>query len=202
MSLHPQDVIVVLKFLVDGSKNRLQHKNLAQPKADDVAGQIEQEFLAAGHDNSTYAELGKDLAMSPSQVFRSVDRAEQSGLLYRLQPISWPNRANLKEFLIHGVKYAFPVQRGSIVRGIPTAHAAPPLKQQIAESSDPPPVWPDPEGTVRGLEFSPLYKNVPAAARRDPELYELLALVDAIRDGRAREREIAINELGDRIDER
>ena len=78
----------------------------------------------------------------------------------------------------------------------------PPLSQQIAKSSEPPPVWPDPEGTVRGLEFSPLYKNVPAAARRDPKLYELLALVDAIRDGRVREREIAIRELTARIDER
>jgi hypothetical protein len=51
------------------------------------------------------------------------------------------------------------------------------------------------------VEFSPLYKNVPEAARRDPKLYELLALVDAIRDGRAREREIAIDELKARIDQ-
>jgi hypothetical protein len=108
----------------------------------------------------------------------------------------------LKEFLIHGAKYVFPVHRGGMVRGIPTAHAAPPLKEQLAESFDPPPVWPDPDGTVRGLEFSPLYKNVPAAARRDSKLYELLALVDAIRDGRAREREIAVRELTTRIDER
>jgi hypothetical protein len=99
------------------------------------------------------------------------------------------------------VKYAFPVHRGGLVRGIPTAHAAPPLNQQIAESSDPPPVWPDAEGSVRGVEFSPLYKNVPTAARRDTRLYELLALVDAIRDGRARERAIAIRELTARIDE-
>jgi DNA-binding Lrp family transcriptional regulator len=202
MNLHPQDVVVVLKFLVNGRKSRTDLKTPAQVKDGGFAEGIEQEFLANGHDNSTYAELGKELSMSPSQVFRSVDRAEQAGLLYRFQPISWPNRASLEEFLIHGVKYAFPVHRGGIVRGVPTAHAAPPLKQQIAESSDPPPVWPDPEGTVRGLEFSPLYKNVPAAARRDPELYELLALVDAIRDGRAREREIAINELKKKIDKR
>jgi hypothetical protein len=35
---------------------------------------------------------------------------------------------------------------------------------------------------------------------RDPKLHELLALVDAIREGRAREREIAIQELTKRID--
>ena len=38
------------------------------------------------------------------------------------------------------------------------------------------------------------------AALQDPRLYELLALVDAIRDGRAREREIAVRELTSRID--
>ena len=203
MNLNPQDVVVVLKSLVDRSTRA------AQQKAKDVADEMEAKFLAAG---STYAELGEELAMSASQVFRSAERAEEAQLIYRLpgrpapghtkdQTKFWPIRANLKEFLIHGVKYAFPVHRGGLVRGMPTAHAAPPLSQQIAESSEPPPVWPDPEGTVRGLEFSPLYKNAPAAARRDPKLYELLALVDAIRDGRAREREIAIRELTARIDE-
>ncbi len=86
------------------------------------------------------------------------------------------------------------------MRGMPTAHAAPPLNGLIQQGSEPPPVWPTPNGTIRGTEFSPLYKNLPEAARRDPKLYELLALVDAIRDGRAREREIAIRELNARID--
>lgn len=60
-------------------------------------------------------------------------------------------------------------------------------------------MWPDPEGDTRGNEFSPLYKSVPKAARKDMKLYELLALVDAVRDGRAREREIAIRELKARL---
>ena len=202
MNLSPQDVVVVLKSLLDGTERA------AQQKADHPVVELESKLLAAGCKSSTYAGLGEELAMSPSQVFRSVVRAEEARLLYRLtgppkytkdQTRFYPIRDNLKEFLVHGVKYAFPVHRGGLVRGMPTAHAAPPLAQQIAESFDPPPVWPDPEGPVRGLEFSPLSKNVPAAARRDPKLYELLALVDAIRDGRAREREIAISELEQRI---
>lgn len=207
MTLSPQDVVVVLKSLVEGSTRATQQK------AKGVAEEIEAKFLASGCKSSTYAQLGEELAMSPSQVFRSVARAEEARLLYRLpvkpalghikdQTRFWPYLENLKEFLIHGVKYAFPVHRGGLVRGTPTAYAAPPINQQIAGASEPPPVWPDSEGTVRGLEFSPLYKNVPAAARRDPKLYELLALVDAIRDGRARERDIAIRELSARIDER
>jgi len=60
-------------------------------------------------------------------------------------------------------------------------------------------VWPYAEGAIRGEEFEPLYPSVPFAAQRDPKLYELLALVDAIRDGRARERSLAAKELESRL---
>jgi len=43
-----------------------------------------------------------------------------------------------------------------------------------------------PNGDTRGIALEPLYKTAPIAALRDPVLYEFLALVDAIRDGRAR----------------
>jgi hypothetical protein len=170
--LRPQDVVVVLKL------------------------------IASERDDWTYAELGQELGMSASQVFLSVTRAATSHLLQH-PAVSMPklNRGNLKEFLVHGVKYSFPAEhRGVVTRGIPTSYAAPPLNQFVDQSWEPPPVWPHPEGKVRGSELSPLYKNVPAASMRDPKLYELLALVDAIRDGRAREREIAIRELIARID--
>ena len=62
-----------------------------------------------------------------------------------------------------------------------------------------PPVWPDPEGAAKGMAFSPLYKNASRAARKDAKFHELLALVDALRGGRARERELAIGELDERL---
>ena len=52
---------------------------------------------------------------------------------------------------------------------------------------------------LRFYEFSPLYSSVPHACRIDQKLYELLAVVDAICDGRARERKIAIKEVQLRI---
>ena len=48
---------------------------------------------------------------------------------------------------------------------------------------------------MRGIALAPLYKTVPIAAMRDPLLYEKLALVDALRDGRTRERKLAEQEL-------
>ncbi|MGD1024081.1 MAG: hypothetical protein ABR880_14945 [Candidatus Sulfotelmatobacter sp.] len=184
MDLRPQDIVVVLKL------------------------------LASNGNPWSYSKLGEELAMSASHVFASVGRAETAHLLAAFNISSSParrgpgilpefpktNRNNLKEFLIHGVKYAFPVERGGPTRGIPTAEAAPPLKKHFPQDFPLPPVWPYAEGPLRGIAFSPLYKNVPQAASRDSKLYELLALVDAIREGRAREREIAIRELTARID--
>jgi hypothetical protein len=105
----------------------------------------------------------------------------------------------VEEFLIHGVKYAFPVQRGEATRGMPTAHAAPPLSDQIADQGALSPVWPDAEGEVRGVTLEPLHKAAPKAARKDPMLHELLALIDALRDGRVRERQLAEKELSARL---
>jgi hypothetical protein len=85
---------------------------------------------------------------------------------------------------------------------MPTSYAALPLRELIQreEAKDLPPVWPDPEGKVRGYALEPLFRNVPYAARQDQQLYELLALVDALREGRARERNLAATELGRRLE--
>lgn len=73
---------------------------------------------------------------------------------------------------------------------MPTAYSALPLSSHISSTGEPV-VWPDPEGEMRGEALHPIHKSVPNAARKDPRLYEALALLDAIRSGRAREREIA-----------
>jgi hypothetical protein len=49
------------------------------------------------------------------------------------------------------------------------------------------------------LSVEPLYRTVPEAVAGDSELYELLALIDAIRVGRAREIKIAHDELSRRL---
>ncbi len=69
----------------------------------------------------------------------------------------------------------------------------------IARTDDPIPVWPYAEGKQRGVSLKPLYKTAPMAALRDESFYELLVLADALREGRARERKIAENELHRRL---
>jgi len=170
MILKPQDVVVLLKLVVLGGRPW------------------------------TYQRLAEELAMSQSEVHAGVRRAVAARLMNEAAAGSGRiNYPALKEFLIHGVRYAYPPKHGGLTRGMPTGYAAPPLNKVIVGSNEPPPVWPYADGSVRGLSFEPLYPSVPVAAERDPKLYELLALVDAMRDGRVRERNIAAQEFEQRI---
>lgn len=153
--------------------------------------------LAAMNDeeSTTYSALASQLHLSQSRVHAGVGRAVSAGLLDAERRV---RRRALIEFLSHGVQYAFFADRGRIARGMPTAHAAPPLVELISDSG-PIPVWPDPEGAARGESIDPLHPSAPRAARDQPFFYELLALVDALRIGRARERKLAIQQLKQRL---
>jgi hypothetical protein len=56
-------------------------------------------------------------------------------------------------------------------------------------------VWAYASGKQKGLSIKPLSKNAPMAALRDPKLYDFLALIDAARIGKSRERNIATEKI-------
>src|SRR5665213_2842527 len=123
--------------------------------------------LSLEHEKRTYAELSKDLHISASEIHAAVRRCMQAGLVDRTSRM--PLRKPLEDYLIHGVRYAFPAIPGPLARGIPTAHAAPPLSEKIG-SDDLPSVWPDEEGMVKGYAIEPLYSSVTVAVKSDPVL--------------------------------
>lgn len=156
----------------------------------------------SGQPSWTYAELGESLGLSASETNQAVRRSLAAGLLvpaHAPDAKPGPMTSSLLEFIRHGIRYAFFEAPGPIRRGMPTAHSAPPLKEILPAADSPPLVWPDPQGESRGQEFRPLYKTVPAASRRDPALYEVLALLDAVRGGRAREKKLALELIEARL---
>ena len=84
-------------------------------------------LLEEGH--RPYAELSKELGISASEIHASMRRGIDSGLISSESKL--PLRKPLEEYLLHGVRYAFPAIPGSVVRGMPTAYAAPPLAAQM-----------------------------------------------------------------------
>lgn len=141
----------------------------------------------------TYASLSNELFMSASEVHSAIKRSTIARLWDPIE--KFPLKYALEEFIIHGLRYAFPANYSGVTRGIATAHAAPPLKGLIAQKNSSIFVWPDPIGQDQGMGLSPLYKTVTQATRNDNKLYEFLTLIDAIRIGSSRERKIAITKL-------
>ena len=141
--------------------------------------------------------LGDALELDPASVHRALGRLEEARLVDAAR--RRVNRSNAREFLLHGLKYAFPPNQGGMSRGMPTAWAAPPLSELLAGVDDPPPVWPDPKGKTRGVALQPLHENAPAVARKDRMVAEQLALLDGIRLGDGRVRSLAAEELGKRL---
>jgi len=144
-------------------------------------------------------DLARELGLSQYEVSVSLERARNSRLLDSSK--KQVMRSALLELVLHGLKYVYPAEPGPVVRGIPTSHSAPPLAKRIVSEEHDQYVWPSGQGTMRGQAIEPIYDSAPEAARRDPKLHELLALVDALRVGRARERQIATEELTRRLHE-
>ena len=81
-----------------------------------------------------FKDLASDLSMSPSEIHAAIKRSTKAGLFDPLT--KKPRLTALTEFLVHGLKYVFPAEPGTEVRGMPTAHSAPPLNDLTDGSLD------------------------------------------------------------------
>lgn len=147
------------------------------------------------YDNWRNIDLANALQISPSEVSEALNRCMIARLIDSKKRGVHIN--SFREFLVYGLKYVFPVEPGMIVKGIPTAHSAPPISNHISSGKDIY-VWKSNNGKVRGQSIEPLYK-LPDNVLNDQLFYELLVIVDTIRIGRVREINIAIKELDNRL---
>jgi len=154
-------------------------------------------LLSSGITEMTYAELGKALCMSPSEIHAASARLMNVRLL---SSDRMPIKESALEFLIHGFKYVFPLEyRPRLIRGIPTATAAPIAEGVFTKDTGPVPVWPSPTGSVRGQGVEPIYPSVVNVVEQDIGLYAVLALLDMIRMGKPREISWAEQKLNEII---
>ena len=169
---------------------------------DDAERDLLREHLPGHDDDQLLARysvraLAEATGISKSQVSLALQRCLEVGLVRKDRKTGVP-RANARalfNFIVHGVRYVFPAKPGEITRGIATTFAAPVLEGQLYSSGELPMVWPDARGNSKGQAIEPLFKSVPFAVRRDPELYAMLALVDAIRLGHPRESKVSAERL-------
>ena len=136
-------------------------------------------------------DLADEVGFDVAGTHRSLKRLEAAGL-YSPDRRRVP-RVAAEEFLLSAVKFMFPAVRGGETRGVPTAWAMPPLRDELAGEDLLPPVWPFASGKARGLALEAIHPIAPEAALRDEELWKRLALVDALRS-RASSRVVGLAE--------
>ena len=204
MLLKPQDLLVALKLVALGSE-RWTYARLARElglSASEAHAGVKR-CLRSGLllENATADLSGEgDHSELLSQDIHPVKQRRHRGLQANASgnPVR-PHDRFLAEFVIHGARFVFVPDRMPLAVGVPTSHSAPAFAGVFAPGTNDY-VWPHPNGQVRGLGIEPLHPNVPFAATQDARLYEMLALFDALRVGRARERGMAMDRLAAILD--
>lgn len=138
----------------------------------------------------SYRSLAERLRVPHSVVQRALERAKGADL-YSVDRRE-VHRPHFEEFALHALRFVVPARLGALTPGVPAAWAAEPMASAIRSSGDePPPVWPYAHGQVRGQAIEALHSEAPEAAEGWPELGEVLALLDSLRTGDARVRQVA-----------
>lgn len=148
-------------------------------------------IVMLGKNEWQYQDLSRSLCISGAEVNASLNRSKLAGLIdYNRKRV---NKQALYEFLEHGIQYVFPIHPGALSKGIPTAHSHPVFKDQIVSESVF--VWPDINGTEIGQTIEPLFITQVKAIKEDSALYEVLSLIEILRVGKPREKNIALQQL-------
>lgn len=183
-----QDLVVLLKLVSLQEEERQPSPEQRQPGFQ-------------GEDPYSVRNLEAPLGISKTEINASIKRSLSSGLAIkdRITGRATPNRRNINNFIVHGMKFVFPAKPGAMTRGIPTAFAAPMLRSLLVSGGEYIYVWPFAEGRDIGQSVTPLFKSVPEAVQKDDRLYEYLSLIDAIRLGNQREAGLAGERLSERV---
>lgn len=144
------------------------------------------------HPADSYGAMAERLGISKSTAHDSVQRLVRNRLAHESsRGMARVADGPALDFLSYGVPYVFAPDTVPDARGIPTGLRALDANESGRHAAALALVWPSRLGTARGIGVSPLVPAAPDLPHRDPPLYRSLALVDALRLGDARERELA-----------
>jgi hypothetical protein len=190
--LKPQDVVLLLKLLAHPEHLKWSQAHMAMHlcvSVSEINAGIKR-LISAG-----LLQIAHPVLVNLAGIEKRMQSKQQMDRLYQ------PVLEACKEFIISGVKYMFPAQLGEMTAGVVTSYASHVMKGYTTLGNDPVPVWPYAGGHQRGMSLAPLYSSVPKSIDQfpDTQFYELLCLVDVLRQGNCREYVKAVELLKERI---
>lgn len=157
--------------------------------------------LLAQVDGWTYRSLAGSLRVAHPVVQRALSRSGEAGLYVpERREVNLPS---FEEFAVHALRFVAPERLGTVVPGVPAAWATEPVSSAIRTAGeDLPPVWPYARGRVRGQALEPLHPAAVRAVEGRPRLGEYLSVLDSLRAGDTRVRQVSAELLGRMLRER
>ena len=153
-------------------------------------------LFALGEAEWPLRKLAGSLSISIGEVHGAMERGKAAGVLGTPRGKINVARRKFFELVSVAVPQVYYAIRGSVELGVPAAMHAEPLKGVFPRDGRPIPlVWVSDLGTVKGESLLPLYSTVPRAVQHDPTLHRLLALIDVVRVGDAKDRKLATDLL-------
>jgi hypothetical protein len=150
--------------------------------------------LASGREAAPLRDLAGQLSLDHTVVRRALNNAESAGL-YRAET-RHVNLPGFEDLAAHAARFVAPAPLGALSAGVPAAWGAEPISRLVRQAADEPlPVWPSARGRVRGQAIAPLHPSAVEAAARNPRVSALLSILDSLRAGDVRVREVAAAEL-------
>ena len=150
----------------------------------------------------TYSELADWMMLSRYEAHAATQRLVLAGLATDRDGLIQSRDSAIADFVLHGMRYAFPPVYTGDTRGIPTSYLALSMMGEVSitdvqlNTHHHVVVWPEdapqlvprgmshehfPPRCWRGQGMLPLYPTLPFVAPGDYDLYPLVALVDALR---------------------
>jgi hypothetical protein len=120
--------------------------------------------LALHAEPCTYPALSRALGLSASEAHAAIRRATTAGLFNGVT--RRPNKSALLELLLHGARYVYPLERGALTWGVPTAHGVEPLVGLLSGDSDAAPVARSHGNRARGGLETPVSLGARRSATR------------------------------------
>lgn len=172
--LKPQDIVVLTYLYTLELEDRRRSSHLA----------------SMAHE-WTFQGLSNALGLSKSSLHRSIQHA-LDGELIRSKHL---NSRRFIDFLIFGVPVIFPAQVGQRETGTPTTLSAPIFPSEYELVANTHHVWSNPRGQISGASIPPLHESAIELAESNQDAHRILAAVDSLRVGKARERALAAEYL-------
>lgn len=122
-------------------------------------------------------EISLKLDISQAEVSYSFGTLERIGLINAETKKLY--KTAIKELIVHGIKYFFPIEESGIGRGYPTGPSSPFFKNKV--HSDNTYVWAHEDGNQRGIITNSIIHKVPISVIDDDKLYLFLSVIDVYR---------------------